>query len=84
MLRVLLTGTIATAATEQAAAHGLGTTPDVMYVSRRTNAAGLAPSAEAGDVGAINGFDIANIYAYCITANTFYTVLAAVWQGRSY
>jgi len=84
MLRAMLTGTIATAATEQAQAHGLGVTPDFMGVSKRTDAAGALPSIEAGDIGNINGFDNANVYAFCETANTLYSVLAMVWQGRSY
>jgi len=80
----MLTGTIATAATEQAQAHGLGVIPDFAGISKRTSAAGALPSVEAGDIGAINGFDITNVYAFCESANTLYSALVMVWQGRSY
>lgn len=84
MLRAVITGTIATAATEQAAAHGLGVTPDAVLVMRRTNAAGASPSIEKGDVGAILGYDANSVYTFCVSANTLYTALALAWQGRSY
>lgn len=84
MLRAMLTGTIATAGTEQAVPHGLANTPDLMAVSKRTTAAGLAPSVEAGDTGNINGVDNTNCYVYCESANTLFSILAMVWQGRSY
>lgn len=84
MLRARLTGTIATADTEQAQAHGLGVAPDCIFVVRRTTAAGAAPSVEGGDTGNINSSNATNVFVHCTSAATLYTVLAVAWQGRSY
>ena len=84
MLRAVITGTIATADTEQEVPHGLGTTPDFAFITRRTTAAGALPSTEMGSLGNARGVEAISVDVYAESAATNFSLTCGVWQGRSY
>jgi len=84
MLRTYITGTVETADTEQGVPHTLGATPDMVALTTRGVQASTPISATLGNQGNARALRQNTVDVYVETADTFFSVLAGIWQGRSY
>lgn len=82
MLRAVLTGTLLTANTERATAHGLGAVPDAVAADTLTTTANWLAWLTTDTAAA--GYDNTNVYCAGNQIACRFQLLAVVWQGRSY